>query len=256
MAAAASTTSTGKKTILIVDNKEENRYLLEKLIAEQGHHVISAVHGAEALEKARRHPPDLVISDILMPVMDGFSLCRQWKKEGRLKSVPFIFYTATYTDERDRRFALGIGADRFIVKPIDPDEFSKIIQELLQTPPSPLTGPAQQEDPLSPPAAGAEPEESAFLKQYNEVLIRKLEAKMEQLEQANQKLVREITAEKRKVAESEKFKEELERLVAERTAELQKKIAELEELNRAVIGRELKMMELKKRIEELEKQKR
>ncbi|MCX8202130.1 MAG: hypothetical protein N3H84_08545 [Candidatus Caldarchaeum sp.] len=65
-------------------------------------------------------------------------------------------------------------------------------------------------------------------------------------------MTEELTREKEQHAQSEKFKEELERLVAERTAQLQKKIAELEELNRIFIDRELKMIELKKRIEELE----
>ena len=75
--------------------------------------------------------PDLIISDILMPKMDGFALCRHWKADAVLKNIPFIFYTATYTDTKDETFALGLGADMFIVKPTDPDTFAAKIKGVL-----------------------------------------------------------------------------------------------------------------------------
>ena len=77
---------------------------------------------------ARQNPPDLIVSDILMPVMDGFSLCREWKKDERLKGIPFIFYTATYTDDRDRDFALSLGAERFLLKPMDPEDLLEAVR--------------------------------------------------------------------------------------------------------------------------------
>ena len=98
------------KRILVVEDQEANQYLLRALFAGNGFAVELAAHGAEALAKARQHPPDLIIADILMPVMDGFSLCREWKQDDRLKLIPFIFYTATYTDDRDRELALSLAA--------------------------------------------------------------------------------------------------------------------------------------------------
>src|SRR5688500_3553470 len=108
-------------TALIVDDKEENRYYLSALLTAHGCEIESACHGAEALEKARKSPPDFVISDLLMPVMDGYTLLRHWKADPCLNRVPFIVYTATYTEPEDQRLALSLGADAFIVKPTEPE---------------------------------------------------------------------------------------------------------------------------------------
>jgi signal transduction histidine kinase len=183
-------------TILIVDDNESNLYQLQVLLGGNGYQIVTAANGAEALAKARQNPPDLVISDVLMPVMDGFALCHEWKKDERLRQISFVFYTATYTDERDQEFALSLGAERFLIKPEEPEVFIQTIREVIQ----------QLQHPPAPPAANAparlpveEPprEEFGYLRQYNEVLIRKLEAKMQQLEQTNRELERDVTERKR-----------------------------------------------------------
>ena len=101
------------------------------LLESQGYAVELAHDGADALTKACQNPPDLVISDILMPVMDGFTLCRRWKADDRLSRVPFIFYTATYTDSRDEQLARDLGADAFITKPAEPEYFVAAILAVL-----------------------------------------------------------------------------------------------------------------------------
>ena len=182
--------------VLVVDDREENLYLLRALLQGHGFEVVTAVHGAEALDKARQNPPDVIITDILMPVMDGFSLCREWKNDERLKPIPFVFYTATYTDERDREFALSLGAERFIVKPEEPDTFLAIIRETLQHVENSHAVRAKPaaDAPGRLPIEAPEEDEAVCLKRYNEALIRKLEAKMEQLEQANRQLEQDIAA--------------------------------------------------------------
>ncbi len=156
--------------ILIVDDQEANNYLLESLLKGNGHEVLTAANGQEAWELLRTHPVDLIISDILMPVMDGFQLCRKIKTNQDLKHLPFIIYTATYTGPKDEEFALKIGADRFIVKPCEPDAFIKAVHDVMKKHPD------ENDEPL-PPVPNEE-----VLKLYNERLVRKLEKKMLELE--------------------------------------------------------------------------
>jgi PAS domain S-box-containing protein len=191
------------KRVLVVDDNAENLYLLRALLQGQGYEVDEALQGAEALNKARQNPPDLIVSDILMPVMDGFALCRQWKKDPRLRLIPFIFYTATYIDDRDREFALGLGAEQFIVKPMDPDAFLAIVSDLVRRAgdrPAEQAAPAPGTPP-QPPDVGAGDGDIGYLKQYNEALVRKLERRMEQLEQANLAMEKDIAERQRAEAE-------------------------------------------------------
>jgi CheY-like chemotaxis protein len=233
--------------IMVVDANEENRNFLHLLLQVKGYEVITAANGAEALDTARQNPPDMIVSDIFMPVMDGFVLCHEWKKDELLKRIPFVFYSATYTDGRDREFALSLGAERFIAKPVELDTFLAVIRDVF------LQAENQPAAPTPLPVEAPEKEESAYLKKYNEVLIHKLETKMQQLEQTNRELERDIAARKQAEEKIQRFNDELEQQVAGRTAELKNALIRLEELNRVFIGRELKMIELKQRITELEK---
>jgi len=120
--------------ILIVDDNKETQCLMETLLMKEGHQVTAAANGEKAMEITRKERPGLIISDILMPGMDGFELCRQVKADPALQRVPFIFYTATYTDDRDEDLAYKLGADGFIRKPTEPEDFLKIIRKVIQKP--------------------------------------------------------------------------------------------------------------------------
>jgi len=115
--------------ILVVDDKSENRYMLESMLRSSGYDVVPAINGVEALEKLHADTFDLIISDILMPRMDGFMFIRECKTDPVLNKIPFIFYTASYTSEKDREFGMSLGAEQYILKPIEPDEFLEIIKK-------------------------------------------------------------------------------------------------------------------------------
>jgi CheY-like chemotaxis protein len=169
------------KNILIVDDNLQNLYLLRALLSGHGYGVTEAANGAEALEKARNERPDLIVSDILMPIMDGFALCREWKRDDRLKDIPFVFFTATYTDRKDEEFALGLGAERFVVKPQEPEIFLSIIDGVFsEHKAGRVAVPRERQH-----------DETVYFREYNEALIRKLENKVVQVEEARRRLERE-----------------------------------------------------------------
>jgi len=163
--------------VLIADDEQKNLILLGDFLKGLGHDVMTVENGKIALEMARANPPEIIISDILMPVMDGFKLCQEWKKDSRLKNIPFIFYTATYILEDDEKFALSLGADRFVVKPAPMKELIKIVEEVFT------------ESRKGKSAATRPPEitdETTILKEHFARMSRKLEDKLFQLEQASQ----------------------------------------------------------------------
>ncbi|MBL9137471.1 MAG: response regulator [Verrucomicrobiales bacterium] len=181
-------------TVLIVDDREEARYLLESILASRGFRVVSTRNGAEALESAKLQVPDLVISDLLMPVMDGYTLLQRWRSQPSTASVPFIVYTATYTDPRDEALAMNLGATVFLPKPSEPDALLRTIDDALQRAKSSPAGAHSAASPQAPsptPVPGAECSVKV-LQQYNQVLIHKLEDKMEQAERALRELERDV----------------------------------------------------------------
>jgi PAS domain S-box-containing protein len=232
------------KKILIVDDKPENSYLLESLLEGNGYKIISAQNGADAFEIALKNQVALIISDILMPVMDGFTFCRKCKNNNLLKNIPFVFYTATYTSLKDEEFALSLGADKFILKPQDPDVFLEIIKEVLKK---------IKEEKVRPDGISFKPEE-VILKEYNAVLIRKLEDKMTQTEEAerqlrekNDELLKEIEVRKQMESEvresEEKFRMIFENVLdgicihLEDTDPLKRKLVDCNERYAAMAGR-------------------
>lgn len=196
--------------ILIVDDKPENLYLLRVLLQGNGHEVEEARNGAEALELARRRPPRLVVSDLLMPGMDGYSLLRAWRADARLCALPFVVYTATYTEPRDEQLALDLGADAFIVKPAEPGDFLARLGAVLER---------------APAVPRAEPP-PAVLQAQIDTLGHKLDDKLAELEAVNLELRR-------------------------RNAELQQRDAEWRRFEAAMVGREMRMLELKREVDAL-----
>ena len=210
--------------ILVVDDQKDNRQLLEAILTESGYQVVQASNGKEALDQLRNHNVDLVVSDILMPGMDGFQLCRSVKKDEILKNIPFVLYTASYVEKEDKELALRFGADEFLRQPVDPEELEAMIKRLTVEEESRVEG---------FPVNGIENEQDVF-KLYNERLLHKLEKKVADLEE-------EIAKQKQVEKELKKHRDQLSELMDESTAELkqinlqlEQEIAERKEIENAL----------------------
>src|SRR5262245_36294187 len=117
--------------ILIAFEREAVLGALEQLLSGKGHRVVRSGNGLAALDAARREPPHAIVSDIVLPRMDGFALCRKWKQDERLQSIPFVFYTRRHDDPKYERFALELGAERFLARSVPPESLITALDELL-----------------------------------------------------------------------------------------------------------------------------
>ncbi len=135
-----------RQTILVVDDESDVIDLLRFNLQKSGFDVIEATHGVEALEKARKHRPDVIILDLMLPEIDGIEVCRKLKSEDHTSAIPILMLTAKGT-VADRIEGLETGADDYVVKPFSPREIVLRIRALLlrstQTPDGTLveTGP-------------------------------------------------------------------------------------------------------------------
>lgn len=118
-------------TVLVVDDIESNTHLFTRLLARDGYRVISARNGVEALELVARQQPDLVLMDVMMPVLDGFETCRRLKQDLSTRLIPVVLVTALQ-DSQDRIRGLEVGADDFISKPVNPAELTARVRSLLR----------------------------------------------------------------------------------------------------------------------------
>jgi CheY-like chemotaxis protein len=116
--------------ILIVDDVEQNAIMLRVLLENYNHRVTFASNGKDALEILKDKEFDLIISDILMPYIDGFEFCKLVKANESTQNIPFIFYTATYMDQESKKYGLSLGADRYLLKPLEPHYLLATIDDL------------------------------------------------------------------------------------------------------------------------------
>lgn len=194
--------------ILVVDDLPTNRKLLRVTLEPEGHTILEAEDGVAALEVLRNEPVDAVISDILMPRMDGYRLCFEVRNTPRLKDLPFLIFSSTYTSPADAKLAMEVGADKYLKKPCPTKALMEALKEAAP-------------DPNKPKHHGITISEERFvMKEYSQVLVSKLETKNSELERTEAELMR--------------VNRELEQLVKERTAELEQANADLEAFNRSV----------------------
>ena len=193
--------------LLVVEDIADILNLLEATLKFKGYRVVTARNGEEALEIVQKEQPDLIIADILMPKMDGFSMVHRLRINPETRRIPVVFLSATYVAPEDKAFALSLGATRFIEKPVDLPTFLPIIEKLLQQGvPTPV-------EPLN---------EHAFYEGYR----KRLEIK---LSQKNTQIVRdERLLDSLSEAEKIAMKKSMEQAVNER-AEIQTLLAQIRE---------------------------
>jgi len=131
--------------LLVVEDIPNVLELLEVTLRFQGYEVISARNGEEALKILEKESPALIITDILMPKLDGFAFVQKLRSNPKTMGLPVIFLSATYVTPEDQTFAMSLGASRFIEKPIDTEDFLLTIAELLSK--NQITIPAPLEQP-------------------------------------------------------------------------------------------------------------
>jgi len=113
-------------TILVADDERAIRSLLEMILTEEGHRVLTAADGRQALERIEREQPDLIIADVMMPVFDGVALCRRLKAGGLTAHIPVILMSAAA-----EAAARASGADAFLRKPFNVDEVEQLVRSFL-----------------------------------------------------------------------------------------------------------------------------
>lgn len=198
--------------VLVVDDEEASRYLLESLLKAHGIEVESAADGEIALAMAREHVPGAIVTDILMPNMDGYQLCVHLKSDPRLREIPVMVYTSSFGDPEDKAFALSLGVDTFLIKPQEPNTLlTEILRLLGATGSRVLT----RIEPIPDPD-----EDSRVLKVYGERISHKLYQKLLELENANADLSSAMRLLNAEVREKSRLVDELSRAMSkEREAE-------------------------------------
>ncbi|MCF7908243.1 MAG: response regulator [Candidatus Omnitrophica bacterium] len=117
------------KKILVVDDEAALVEMLKMRLEASGYDVLFAYDGQEALDKAKKSNPDLIILDLMLPKVDGYKVCRMLKFDEKYKSIPIILFTARAQDS-DKKMGQEVGADAYIVKPFEPKVLLDKIKEL------------------------------------------------------------------------------------------------------------------------------
>lgn len=191
-------------TILVVDDNALNRSLLTTLLGYRGHRTLEAASGREAIDRTIAEHPELIITDILMPNMDGYELVQNLHALDANPQAQIIFYSATYLEGEARALARACGVSRVICKPAEPDEILKIVDEALL-----------QGRPEEPPA----PEATRYADAIR-ILNDKLYRKVMEVEELNGELERRVDERTHELEETNRAlkNEILERQKAEREA--------------------------------------
>jgi two-component system phosphate regulon response regulator PhoB len=117
--------------LLIIEDSMDFLEVLSYTLKAAGFTILSAKTGKEGLETARREQPDLILTDLMLPLLNGYEICSMLKQDGRYARIPIIMLSATKVQERDEQLAKDCGADLFVLKSVDPKDLVQKIRDLL-----------------------------------------------------------------------------------------------------------------------------
>lgn len=172
------------RKVLIVEDNSDDRKLLRLNLVKHGFEVSEAENGLIALQVLKKERPELIISDALMPKMDGFQLLKKLKSDPALRTIPFIFYSCVYTGEKEEKLAAALGAEVFLIKPLEPAVFWQKLQTIIEglkdsTPKAKTVMVKGQEQ---------------FLEKYSDMVAARLEIKVREVEASKEKWERTFDA--------------------------------------------------------------
>ncbi len=156
------------RTLIVEDNRTSSK-LLQAVLDAEGYETCVAFDGQAALEILKTTKIDCIVSDVTMPIVDGYRLLYEIKENEHYKNIPFIFYTATFTSQEDEQFAMILGASKYIHKPNGIKEIVSSIKDLLS-------------DTYDTSTKTSLPKESWVMKKYSELLFKQLEKQVNELE--------------------------------------------------------------------------
>jgi CheY-like chemotaxis protein len=172
--------------VLVVEDVPNVLELLEVTLRFKGYDVAVAHNGLEGLEMVQKVKPAMIITDILMPKMDGYAFVQKLRLIPENRRIPVVFLSATYVTPEDKRFAMSLGATRFIEKPIDTEDFLLTIAEIMVQDPADVAAPLDDKD---------------FYQGYRERLEQKLRHKNTQIART-QRLIPTLPEEQRQAFQS------------------------------------------------------
>ena len=121
-----------KKRILLVEDEKDLVDIVKFRLEANNYEVVVAYDGQEALDRAKKEKPDLIILDLMLPKIDGFKVCRMLKFDEKYKKIPIIMFTAR-AQESDKKLGEEVGADAYITKPFDLEEVLVLVQRAMES---------------------------------------------------------------------------------------------------------------------------
>lgn len=118
------------KKILIADDEEDVKIVVQLFLESKGYEIVTAFDGLDALERAKEEKPDLIILDIMMPILDGFEVCKKLKADPELTAIPVVMLSASSHSESKQR-GLDAGAVDYLIKPFEPEQLDRVIKGIL-----------------------------------------------------------------------------------------------------------------------------